>query len=76
MEKKVIVKLQSLLQEHNMSSRELSRLTDVPRSTIRKLIRQEIQNIHLNHISRICAFFGINDIREIIDLVDISTESL
>ncbi|OIK09405.1 transcriptional regulator [Bacillus sp. MUM 116] len=74
MEKKVIVKLKSFVEKHDLSIREMSRLTDIPRPTLSKLRDQKRQNIHLNHILRIATAFNINDIREIIDLEDIHTD--
>ncbi|MDR7002168.1 helix-turn-helix transcriptional regulator [Neobacillus niacini] len=76
MEKKVIFKLQSLVQKHDLSVREMSRLTDIPRPSLSKLMNQKMQNIHLPHILRIADVFNVNDIREIIDLEDIHTKSL
>lgn len=68
MEKKLTFKLHNIVQKYNISIRELSRLTDIPRSTLSKLMNQKIQNIHIPHLLRIADVFGINDIREIIDL--------
>ncbi|WP_026574237.1 helix-turn-helix domain-containing protein [Bacillus sp. UNC438CL73TsuS30] len=73
MEKKVTVKLQNIVQKHDVSIREMSRLTDIPRPTLSKLMNQKAQNIHLPHILRIADVFNVNDIREIIDLEEINT---
>ena len=68
MEKTVTVKLHNIVQKYNISIRELYRRTDIPRSSLSKLMSQKVQNIHIPHILRIADVFGINDIREIIDL--------
>ncbi|MGG1397330.1 helix-turn-helix transcriptional regulator [Bacillus salipaludis] len=73
MEKKVTVKLQNIVQKHDLSLREMSRLTDIPRPTLSKLMNQKMQYIHLPHILRIADVFGVDDIREIIDLEKINT---
>jgi len=70
MPKKVIVKINELLMTHNISLRELSRLSDVRHAALSELSNQKRKNINFNHIERIAEALEINDIRKIIDLKD------
>lgn len=67
MDKKVIVKIKKLLAEHDISLRELSRLTDIRHAALSELSNQKRENINFNHIAKIADALEINDIREIID---------
>lgn len=71
MEKKVVVNIKYLLKERNISLRELSRLTDIRHAALSELANQKRKNINFSHIERIAVALNINDIREIIDLVEI-----
>lgn len=75
MAKKVIVKINDILHKQGISLRELSRRADVRHATISELANQKRQNIHLKHIAQIADACNIEDIREIIDFVDIDDES-
>ena len=46
MSKKVIVKINELLQQENISLRELSRLTDIRHAALSELANQKRQNIN------------------------------
>ena len=67
MQKKVTVKIKELTEKHNISIRELSRLTDIRHATLSELANEKRQNINFGHIERIAEAFDIEDIREIID---------
>jgi len=67
MDKKVIVKIKELLVIHNISLRELSRLTDIRHAALSELSNQKRENINFNHIEKIADALEIQDIREIID---------
>ncbi|MGP3610346.1 helix-turn-helix domain-containing protein [Anoxybacteroides rupiense] len=71
MAKKVIVKIRDLVQSKGISLRELSRLTDIRHAALSELANQKRQNINFRHIERIADTFNIDDIREIIDLIDV-----
>lgn len=71
MEKKIIVKIKDLLVKHNISLRELSRLTDIRHAALSELSNQKRENINFRHIEKIAEALEIDDIREIIDLVDV-----
>ncbi len=64
----VNVKIKQLLNDHNLSLRELSRLTDIRHAALSELANGKRQNINFNHIERIAEALEIRDIREIIDL--------
>lgn len=71
MEKKIIVKIKDLLVKHNISLRELSRLTDIRHAALSELSNQKRENINFRHIEKIAEALEIDDIREIIDLMDV-----
>lgn len=70
MPKKVVVKIPALIKEHNISLRELSRLSDVRHAALSELSSGKRENINFNHIERIAEALNITDIKKIIDLVD------
>lgn len=70
MNKQVVLKINELLTKHNISLRELSRLTDIRHAALSELSNRKRQNVNFGHIERIAETFNINDIREIIDIVD------
>jgi putative transcriptional regulator len=74
MAKKVKVKIQDLIKRKGISLRELSRLTDIRHAALSELSSSKRQNINFHHIEKIADEFGIHDIREIIDLVDVKEE--
>lgn len=68
MKRYVHVKIKELLIKHNISLRELSRLTDIRHAALSELANNKRQNINFGHIERIAEALDIEDIREIIDL--------
>lgn len=74
MAKKVVIKISDLLKVKGISLRELSRRTDIRHAALSELANHKRQNINLNHIERIADAFNIDDIREIIDLVDVEAD--
>lgn len=68
MGKRVEVKISQLIKQHNISYRELSRLTDIRHSALIELANQKRQNINFSHIERIAESLNIKDIREIITI--------
>lgn len=71
MEKKVVVKIPALLKKHGISLRELSRLTDIRHAALSELSNGKRQNINFRHIEKIAEALHIDDLREILDLVDV-----
>jgi len=74
MSKKVVVKINELLRKHNISLRELSRLSDVRHAALSELSNQKRENINFRHIEKIAEALDIDDIRNIIDLVDVTPD--
>lgn len=70
MSKKVIVKINELLQQENISLRELSRLTDIRHAALSELANQKRQNINFSHIEKIADALNIEDIRDLITIED------
>lgn len=70
MSKKVIVKINELLKQKNISLRELSRLTDIRHAALSELANQKRQNINFSHIEKIADALNIEDIRDIITIED------
>ncbi|MFZ7942524.1 helix-turn-helix domain-containing protein [Neobacillus sp. 19] len=71
---KVKVMLHELIEEHNISMRELSRLADVRPEALNELGNQQRKNINFNHIERIAEALNIKDMRKIITLVETNEE--
>lgn len=74
MTKKIVIKIGDLLIKHDISLRELSRLTDVRHSALSELINYKRQNINFGHIERIAEALNIEDIREIIDFKNVEDD--
>ncbi|GIP06345.1 hypothetical protein J28TS4_47520 [Paenibacillus lautus] len=70
MNTKVVVKIKQLLNERNISLRELSRLTDIRHAALSELSNQKRESISFSHIEKIANALNIKDIREIIDVVE------
>ncbi|ACX62578.1 helix-turn-helix domain-containing protein [Paenibacillus sp. Y412MC10] len=70
MRKKVVVKISELTKAHNISLRELSRISDVRHAALSELANGKRESISFSHIERIAEALNISDIREIIELVD------
>ncbi|MGM8366507.1 helix-turn-helix domain-containing protein [Virgibacillus sp. W0181] len=69
MEKKIVIKIKDLIMKHDISLRELSRLTDIRHAALSELSNHKRENINFNHIEKIAEALEIDDIRGIIDLV-------
>lgn len=74
--KKVVVKIGELTKKHNISLRELSRLSDVRHAALSELSNGKRESISFGHIERIAEALNISDIREIIELVEEEGEPL
>ena len=70
MAKIVVIKIKELLQEHHISLRELSRLTDIRHAALSELANQKRMNINLGHIERIAEALHLTSIQDIMELVD------
>ncbi|EAO7408174.1 helix-turn-helix transcriptional regulator [Listeria monocytogenes] len=65
------MKIHNLLNKHNISLSELSRLSDIEVSRLSELANGKRQRIQINHLIRIAEALDIDDIREIIQLKNI-----
>lgn len=72
---RVVVKIPSLLEKHEISLRELSRLTDIRHAALSELQNGKRENINFGHIARIAEALKITDIREIIDFEKEETDA-
>ncbi|MGF6953442.1 putative transcriptional regulator [Neobacillus sp. B4I6] len=70
MGKKVIVMFLKILEERNMSIRQLSLLSGVRQAALNQLVNQQRHNINFGHIEKIAKTLEINDMNQIIALVD------
>ncbi|MFB5268864.1 helix-turn-helix domain-containing protein [Paenibacillus enshidis] len=71
MNKKIVVKIAELAKDHHISLRELSRISNVRQAALSELSNGKRESISFSHIEKIAAALNIQDIREIIDLVDV-----
>lgn len=71
MTRKVKVKIHELVNQRGISLRELSRLTDIRHAALSELANQKRQNINFSHIEKIADTLELDDIREIIELIEI-----
>lgn len=65
---KIEINIKQLIAKHNVSLRELARLSDINHATLSNLANGRRKNIHFAHIERIADALNISDIREIINL--------
>ncbi|WP_341300290.1 helix-turn-helix transcriptional regulator [Lysinibacillus sp. FSL H8-0500] len=74
MTRRVKVKIHELINRRGITLRELSRLTDIRHAALSELANQKRQNINFNHIEKIADTLELDDIREIIDLIEIKNK--
>lgn len=74
MGKDVRIMLHNLIDEHNISMRELGRLADIRPQALNDLANQKRQSIHFEHIKKIVEALDIDDIRKIITIVEVDDE--
>lgn len=65
---KVKFNIKVLAEKHNISLRELARLSNIEPSIINKMANNKRNSIYLEHIERIAETLDINDLSEIIYL--------
>lgn len=56
--------------ENNISLRELSHLTNIRHATLSELSNHKRENINFRHIEKMAEALGVDNIRDIIDLID------
>lgn len=70
-EKVLEIKIHDLINKHNISLSELSRLSDIEVARLSELANGKRQRIQINHLIRIAEALDIDDIGEIIQLKNI-----
>jgi putative transcriptional regulator len=65
---KLIIKLDQLLQERNMSQHELSRLTGIRQPSINEMCRNQTRRLPIENIEKICEVLNC-EITDILELV-------
>ncbi|MHC5227991.1 helix-turn-helix domain-containing protein [Enterococcus sp. LJL99] len=70
-EKQLEIKIHNLLDQHNISLSELSRLSDIEVARLSELANGKRQRIQINHLIRIAEALDIEDIGEIIQLKNV-----
>lgn len=76
-EKRIEIKINELIREHDISLRELGRLADIDVSALSTLSRGLRKRVDLGHLQRIAEALDINDINdmnEILDIVNVEEE--
>lgn len=68
MNRRLELHIWDLLNEHNMSLRELSRKTDIGHARLSELANGKKQRIQIDHILKIAEVFDITDIRQIVTI--------
>lgn len=64
---KVVIKLDSLLQEKGISHRELARMTDIRHPSISEMCNNETKRLPLDNLAKICEVLEC-DITDILEL--------
>lgn len=70
MNKKVNLKLRDLLEEHNMTQKELAVKAGVRENTISDLLKDNKQGIRFETLARIASVFNLNDPNELFEIID------
>lgn len=74
MKKDVVFLLKDLAAKHNISLRELARLSDIEPSIINKLSNNKHQKVFIPHIARIADALDLDDMNEIMRIIDIEED--
>lgn len=70
-EKEVVININQLLNEYEISLRELGRLADIDISALSTLSRGLRKRVDLGHLQRIAEALDINDMNEILSIKNI-----
>ncbi|GMA46438.1 hypothetical protein GCM10025854_06880 [Tetragenococcus muriaticus] len=68
--KRIVVHIQDLIEQENISLRELGRQADIQISALSPLASGKKQRIDLGHLKRIAESLDIKDMNEIISIED------
>lgn len=74
MSKKVVVKLDELLNKHGLSLNKLSDITGVRRAALSELANGKRDRIQFEHIQKIAEALNIEDMNEIIGIINVPDE--
>lgn len=67
--RKIIVKLEGLLESRSMTQRNLVELTGLRAATVSELVNNQRSTINKEHLIRICDVLDIDDISKLIEIV-------
>lgn len=68
--KRIVVHIQELIEQEDISLRELGRQADIQISALSPLANGKKQRVDLGHLKRIAEALDINDMNEIISIED------
>lgn len=68
--KKIVIHIDELIKQENISLRELGRQADIQISALSPFVNGKKQRIDLGHLKRIAEALDINDMNEIISIED------
>ncbi|MCS5504153.1 helix-turn-helix transcriptional regulator [Lysinibacillus sp. A4] len=75
MAKQVVVKIDYIIEKYEVGSlRKLAEKCDIRHAALSEMKTGKRKNINFGHIERIAETFGIDDITEIIDFVEVDEE--
>ncbi|MFJ1626929.1 helix-turn-helix domain-containing protein [Marinilactibacillus psychrotolerans] len=73
-EKKIVFHIHQLLEERNMSMRELGRLSDIDISKLSPLVNGKRQRVDIGHLQRIAEALDLDDINSMISIETVENE--
>ncbi|API89830.1 helix-turn-helix domain-containing protein [Marinilactibacillus psychrotolerans] len=73
-EKKIVFHIHQLLEERNMSMRELGRLSDIDISKLSPLVNGKRQRVDIGHLQRIAEALDLDDINSMISIETIEND--
>lgn len=73
-EKKIVFHIHQLLEERNMSMRELGRLSDIDISKLSPLVNGKRQRVDIGHLQRIAEALDLDDINSMISIETIKND--
>lgn len=64
---KIVIKLKEVLQERNITQKELANLTGIREASISELVRSSKTGVNKEQLGKIATALHITDIRELLD---------
>ena len=65
--------LYNILKKKNMTVKELSKLTDIPATTLYSLINRDTNTLNLNYVNRICNILGPSYTNELLSAANLTS---